>query len=761
MKSTIKSTFHYWLLVMAIGWLSPSFASAHGNLIKGTVVDSLNQEILVGATIVLNDQQAITTTDQLGNFKFDNLEDGLYSVKVSFIGYKPYRISILLKNNETRTIAVKLEPTSLKLEEIMVTGTYTTEQTMTSISKIDVGLRPLKSSQDVLRMIPGVVTAQHAGGGKAEQIFLRGFDADHGTDIALTVDGMPVNMVSHAHGQGYADLHFVTPEIIEYLDFNKGSYYSKAGDFNTAGYANFHTRNSLDKSSIKFEAGRFDTYRTVALIDLLGDQAVNQNAYLAAEYNYANGPFQSPQNFNRLNLFGKFNGRIGSDKLLSVSLSTFSSEWDASGQIPERAVANKIIDRFGALDDTEGGYTGRSNLNMSLTKVFDNGSSFRNQVYLSKYDFELYSNFTYFLNDSINGDGIKQKEDRLIYGYMGSYQKELTVGRKKVQFEAGAGMRYDDISNVELSHVKARYKFINPMALGDVDQVNANAYIDATMNLAPRLSVNTGVRADGFSFKYANKLDSLYNRQSASKGTVSPKLNLYFNVTPNLQVYLKNGIGFHSNDARVVVTQQAREILPKAYGSDLGFFAKPMRNLLMNVALWQIYLDQEFVYVGDEAVVEPSGKTQRYGLDVSLRYQALPWLFVDLDGNYSHGRSVNDPEGENYIPLAPRLTSIAGLSANFADGLKASLRYRYIGDRPANEDNSVVAQGYFLLEGAITYTRKAFQLSLNATNLTNTNWNEAQFDTETRLKGETSGISELCFTPGDPIFIKTGITFFF
>src|SRR5690606_2370727 len=158
-----------------------------------------------------------------------------------------------------------------------------TEQPMTSISKIDIALRPLKSSQDILRMIPGVVTAQHAGGGKAEQIFLRGLDIDHGTDISLTVDGMPVNMVSHAHGQGYADLHFVTPELIEYVDFNKGPYYSSVGDFNTAGYANFHTKNSLEQSSVKFEAGRFDSYRTVAMIDLLGDHVKNKNAFVSAE----------------------------------------------------------------------------------------------------------------------------------------------------------------------------------------------------------------------------------------------------------------------------------------------------------------------------------------------------------------------------------------------------------------------------------------------------------------------------------------------
>lgn len=755
------TSFYRIILIASFFLLSVPAAMAHGNLIKGSVSDSLNQEVLTGATIMLNDNEAITSSDQLGNFKFDNLKDGTYRLKVTFIGYKPYFISVTVAGNETKSVTIKLAPSSLKLEEITVTGSQSTEQTMTTISKIDVELRPLKSSQDILRMIPGVVTAQHAGGGKAEQIFLRGFDADHGTDIALTVDGMPVNMVSHAHGQGYADLHFVTPEIIDYLDFNKGPYYSKVGDFNTAGYANFHTKNSLDQSSVKFEVGKFDTYRTVALLDLFGENSKNQNAYVSAEYYYTNGPFQNPQNFNRINLFGKFNGRIGDDKILSVSVSTFKSEWDASGQIPERAIANGTIDRFGAIDNTEGGITGRSNVNLTLTKVNEDGSSFTNQIYFSTYDFELYSNFTYFLHDSINGDEIKQKEKRNIYGYLGSYQKEIFVGNKSIRTEAGVGIRYDDISNIELSHVKARHKFINPIALGDIDQINGGVYADANMNLTSRLSINAGVRLDAFSFKYSNKLDSLYVRQSASKSTVSPKLNLYYNINPDFQIYLKNGIGFHSNDTRVVVTQQTEKILPKASGTDLGVFVKPAKNLLINAALWQIQLEQEFVYVGDEAVVEPGGKTQRYGFDVSLRYQVLPWLYADFDGNYSHGRSVDDPEGENYIPLAPTFTSIGGLTASFTNGLRASLRYRYVGDRPANEDNSVTAKGYFLLDGAITYTQKTFQLSVTATNILNRNWNEAQFDTETRLKGEPVGISELCFTPGDPFFFKTGLTFFF
>ncbi|AYB29993.1 TonB-dependent receptor [Chryseolinea soli] len=733
----------------------------YGSLVKGHVSDSTSGHSLAGATIVLGADQELSITDELGNFKFDDLAPGTYRVRVSYIGYRAQEIVVSVGENETVTVKVQLAASTLSLNEVVVSGNASAEETMTTISKIDMALRPVKSSQEILRMIPGVVTAQHAGGGKAEQIFLRGFDLDHGTDISLSVDGMPVNMVSHAHGQGYADLHFLTPEIIDYVNFNKGPYYASVGDFNTTGYANFQTKNALDQSSVKFEAGRFDTYRAVGLFNVLNNPTKNQHAYFATEYQFTNGPFESPQNFNRINLFGKFTSRIGDHEFFTASLSTFKSEWDASGQIPERTISSGLISRFGALDNTEGGFTGRSNANFSFLKFLDDGSFLKNQFYVSRYNFELYSNFTYFLNDSINGDEIKQKENRTIYGYNGSYQKELHLGSMPVQSEFGMGFRYDDVDNIELSHVKARYTFISPIALGDVDQINGSAYADFKVSLSSRLILNAGGRVDAFSFQYANKLDSSYSRKVQTATAISPKLSLFYNATPALQLYIKSGYGFHSNDARVVVAQEGKQILPKAFGTDIGFFAKPAKSLLVNFAIWQLNLQQEFVYVGDEAVVEPSGETQRYGLDLSLRYQALNWLFLDFDGNYAHGRSVDDPEGENYIPLAPTFTSVAGVTATLRNGLRASLRYRLVSDRPANENNSVVAKGYFLLDGVITYTRSKYELSLSATNILNREWNEAQFDTLTRLRGENTGVSELTFTPGDPAFVKTGIRFFF
>ncbi|MBL7912708.1 MAG: TonB-dependent receptor [Bacteroidia bacterium] len=743
--------------------LSSFSAYSHQGGIKGNLTDSLSNEKIVGAVVYLVDNNQVTSTDLLGNFYFPDVHPGSYKIKFSAIGFLAKVLVVEVKEQETTQISILLNPAAINLSEVVIAQKGETGSSMQTLSKIDIDLRPTKSSQDILRMIPGLVTAQHAGGGKAEQIYLRGFDCDHGTDIRLTVDGMPVNMVSHAHGQGYADLHFLTPEAIDYVDFNKGPYYAQQGDFNTAGYANFNTKNSLDKSSLKMEEGMFDSYRTVGMFDLLGKdlKAKNQSAYISSEYVYTNGYFESPQNFNRINLMGKYHGVIAENKILTVSLSTFNSKWEASGQIPERAIKENIITRFGAIDNKEGGNTSRSNANFILTSITDNGGVFKNQLYFVNYNFELYSNFTFFLEDSINGDQIRQKEKRNIYGYNSSFLKNSKLGSKRVKSEIGFQLRYDAVKDIELSHTAQRKITLNRLALGQLNEVNAGLYVDETLSLTDRLVINAGARFDQFQFEYVNDLDTGYERKIKTNNIVSPKLNLYYTFNQNVQFYVKTGTGFHSNDARVVVTDSVSNTLPRGFGADVGMFFKPVKRLLVNAAVWGLDLEQEFVYVGDAAVVEPSGYTRRYGVDLSFRYQLFDWLYLDMDANYTVPRSLDDPEGANFIPLAPTLTSIGGFTTKFKNGLSAGLRYRYVGDRPANEDNSVVAKGYMLYDAVINYTKQKYALGLSMENLANVNWNEAQFDTESKLKNENTSVSELHFTPGTPFFIKGSLTFFF
>lgn len=759
MKNT---TFQLYSLVLT-GWLLTVTCSlfAQTGSLTGKIANDLTGEALIGAMVAVQDQQIHGHSNETGSFYIRELAPGAYTLQVTLLGFEPQTITTNVTAGAATPLSIFLVPKSLNLSEVVVNDQRDLAKTMTLISKIDLDLRPTKSSQDILRMVPGLFIAQHAGGGKAEQIYLRGFDSDHGTDIRVSVDGMPVNMVSHAHGQGYADLHFLIPETIQNVDFNKGPYYTRQGDFCTAGYVDFNTRNALDHSMVKLEAGRFDLYRAVALVDLSGRNNSNQHAYIASDLIFSNGPFESPQNFSRINLMGKYNGQVGRDQVLTMSLSTFTSKWDASGQIPDRAVKQGLIKRFGALDDTEGGATSRSNLNVQLVKSFSNGDYLKNQLYYVRNNFQLFSNFTFFLHDPVNGDEIQQVEHRDIFGYKVAYNFDREVGTTSFRTEVGLNIRYDKTKDTELSRTKKRNTFLGYAALGDIDELNAGLYADEIWKISNRFTINAGLRFDQFGFGYVNQLDSLYNHQVAYASVASPKLNFYYNPSPAVQIYLKSGIGFHSNDARVVVPQDGRQILPRAFGVDLGTFLKPTPRLLLNLAVWGLDLEQEFVYVGDEAVVEPSGKTRRYGADFSARYQLVDWLFLDADLNYTVPRSKDNPEGENYIPLAPTFSSIGGLTTKFKQGLNGSIRYRAIGDRPANENNTVTALGYIVLDGGVTFTQRKYELGLSFENLLNVDWNEAQFDTESRLFNEPAPVSELHYTPGTPFFLKGSVAFFF
>jgi len=736
--------------------------SAHNGSINGQILENGTGLELVGGTVRLEPGNHYTTTNNLGFFSFQNLPAGIYTLTINYIGFETKTIAdINVRDTETTTLRIRLTSAPVNLKDVEVTTAVS--QPFQSISALDIRIRPINTTQDVLRTVPGLFIAQHAGGGKAEQMFLRGFDIDHGTDINLSVDGIPVNMVSHAHGQGYADLHFVIPELIGTVDFKKGPYYADAGDFATAGLVRFKTTDALDKSFVKVEGGQFNTGRAVGAFNLLGQNAErrNRHAYIASETAYSDGYFDSPQAFRRLNLFGKYTALLDDDHRVSFSASAFQSSWDASGQVPERAVKSGLIGRFGAIDNTEGGVTSRYNFNFEHTKNLGNNQLFRNHLYYSDYSFELYSNFTFFLNNPTTGDQIRQKEHRSMFGYNGSYAREGSLGGKKLTSEAGIFFRNDGTDDSELSRTARRTLTVERLALGDINETNAGAYVSETWSIAPRFTLNAAARFDLFQFSYNNQLDTVYNRKQVSASIVSPKLNLYYDLSPGLRIYAASGYGFHSNDARVVVPQDGRQILPKALGADLGAIFKPSSALLLNVAGWYLALDQEFVYVGDEAVVEAGGKTERLGIDVSARLQLFRHLFVDADVTYSHARSIEDPEGENYIPLAPIWTATGGLSWDSGKGLFGSLRFRHLADRPANEDNSVTADGYLLLDAVAGWKYKNMEVGLSVQNLTNVEWKEAQFDTESRLRNEIEPVSEIHYTPGTPFFLKAAVTFRF
>ncbi|WP_417214108.1 TonB-dependent receptor [Bizionia sp.] len=727
---------------------------AHAQTVKGVVHDDEGQPIENAYVYNINTSSHAHTLSN-GTFIIENNNQG-DSLTIGLLGYE--KMSVILNQDHLKNgVQVVLKSKTILLNELVITEQV---NAMNSIARVDLETNPVNSSQEILRKVPGLIIGQHAGGGKAEQIFLRGFDIDHGTDISLSVDGMPVNMVSHAHGQGYSDLHFVIPETINNINFGKGPYYANKGDFATAGYVDFNTKDNINGSEVSLSFGQFNSIRTLGMFDLLKNNK-RSNAYVALEYIEFDGPYDSPQNFNRLNLFGKFSTYLKGNDKLSLTVSHFTSRWDASGQIPQRAVDSGLISRFGSIDDTEGGNTSRSNVNVAYESILDNDLQFKSNVFYSKYGFELYSNFTFFLEDPINGDQIKQFESRDIFGFNTAFIKDTHVGEVDTKITSGFGMRYDMVNDVELSHTLNRNETLNYLALGNVNETNMFGYVNAEFKLN-KFIIAPALRLDYFKFMYNDALVAEYETLSETKTTVSPKLNFLYNQNENLQLFLKSGIGFHSNDARVVVAQNGEEILPRAYGADLGAIWKPFPKMVVNTALWYLFSEQEFVYVGDAGVVEPSGKSERYGLDLGLRYQFTNWLYFDTDATLTHARSVDEPSGADYIPLAPDFTLTGGLSINDLNGFSAGIRYRYIDDRPANEDNSIVATGYFVTDLNMNYAfNKNISVGVAIENLFDTEWNETQFATETRLQNEIDPVEEITFTPGTPFFIKGIVSYKF
>lgn len=724
-----------------------------GQQLKGNIVNTFN-EPLENVYVINTTSNIHTHTDENGNFKLEKTQEN-QKIQFSILGFEK-KIITVTKENLKNGIVIILKTKIVQLEELVLRKEINALQTITNI---DLQINPVNNSQEILRKVPGLFIGQHAGGGKAEQIFLRGFDIDHGTDITLSVDGMPINMVSHAHGQGYSDLHFVIPETIKNINFGKGPYYANQGDFNTAGYVDFSTKKSIQNNTISFETGQFNSQRILGMFNLL-ESKKEQNAYLALEYIATDGAFESPQNFNRFNIFGKYNAFINQKDKITLTASHFTSTWDASGQIPQREVDSGNITRFGAIDDTEGGTTTRTNFNVEFSKYISENDLFKSNVFYSNYNFELFSNFTFFLEDPVNGDQIRQFENRDIFGANAQINSKREFGDIEADFTKGAGLRYDLISDVELSKTKNRKEILERIQLGDVTQTNMFAFYNAEFEIG-KFKISPAVRLDYFKFQYNNALSTTYETLTKTKAIVNPKLNFLYTQNNNLQWFLKSGIGFHSNDTRVVLQQNADKVLPRAYGLDLGNIWKPTKNLVLNTALWYLFSEEEFVYVGDAGIVEPSGKSERFGVDFGLRYQFTDWLYLDTDATYTNARSLENIKGEDFIPLAPDLTIAGGLSFTNLGNFSGGIRYRYLDDRPANEDNSIVAEGYFVTDFNINYKMNNITFGVHVENLFDVAWNETQFATESRLQNEVNAVEEIHFTPGTPFFANASITYNF
>lgn len=653
------------------------------------------------------------------------------------------------------------QPPSSQPVEVYVWGQQpTSTATEQTVRQKDFELRPSSTPSDIVRLVPGLIIAQHAGGGKADQFFLRGFDSDHGTDFAMFIDGIPVNMVSHGHGQGYADLHWLIPEFVDRVEVYKGPYFAQIGDFATSGAVNIITKRRDKDTTFTITAGSFDTQRYLGILS--PPEGTPLTPHIAFEAYHNNGPFKNPNNLNRFNLFTKFTILTTAFSNLSFLGTFFKSYWNASGEIPAREVRAGRLGRFDSVDSGEGGKTERQNFNL-VYNYADANQSFNAQVWTSWYRLNLFSDFTFFLNDPVNGDGIEQQDKRFLTGTYLNYRRNYKLMDIPTETLVGFSSRTDR-AHVGLFRQMRRER-LGTTTDSLVNQTNLAWYAQQEFRPTSWLRTQIGVRLDKFFFSVRNDgtPDDPNNRISGkAEGFIAnPKVNVILSPfsdnawTKRSEVYLNFGGGYHSNDARDVVRNPDKTTLPRALGGELGFRTKLFDRLDMGLAYWRLHLANELVFVGDEGTTESRGKTQRQGLEGEFRYDILPWLRADLDISYTWSEFVKTGEA---IPLAPRFLALTGLTARHPSGLEGRIQLRSVGDRYGTEDRTFNVRGYGIFDLLLKYKWDRYEFLFAIDNIANKKWRSAQFVFESQLPGEPAPAKDFHFTPGDPFTVRAGVT---
>jgi TonB family protein len=619
-----------------------------------------------------------------------------------------------------------------------------------SVRSRDFQLRPIGSVQDILRVTPGLVLVQHSGGGKANQYFMRGFDADHGTDLALSIDGIPINMPSHAHGQGFSDTHFIIPELVERVEITKGPYFVSQGDFATAGAVNLVTRDSSEQSSIGF--GLFGSpgqggfgYRGLAIAS---PKLEGARATFAAEIGRSAGPFDNPENWDRYKLFNKLSLSLTDSSTLSLGHMSYASNWRGSGQIPDRAVQQGLITRFGSIDPDEGGNSSRHQWFAQYRARPSEQSDFKLLAYVGTYGFDMFSNFTLFLNDPALGDEIEQVDRRTFVGGRTSYRVLHELGAVRLDTTLGADVRSDDI-DAELWNTAQRIRR-SAVRNSQIQETFLGAYLNEEITPARWFRANLGLRADLLSFAVADRLTEVQGPGGeapiggvGADHQLSPKASLIFTPVASeqleLDLYANYGHGFHSNDVRGVFATPAVTPLTRAIGEELGARARLFGRWDLALALWRLDLDNETVWIGDAGTTEVGDATRRQGVELETRYEITPWLAADLDLTFTEANLREDAESASGLALSPKQTWAGGVSARHALGPgtgRAGVRFYGIGDRPASDDGVLVASGFTQFDVHVGYRQRWFDVALDIENLFNASFRAAQFATVSRLPNE-------------------------
>ena len=628
----------------------------------------------------------------------------------------------------------------------------------------ELAARPLLRRGELLEVVPGMTVTQHAGGGKANQYFLRGFNLDHGTDFAMQLDGMPLNLRTHAHGQGYTDLNPVIPELLSSLSYQKGPYFADSGDLSAAGSATFHLADELPHGIASFGTGAYQWYRALLAdsqaLPVTGEGHRSVITW-AAEFQDYDGPWDLPEHAARWNGLLRWVDSDATDRFALTAMG-YDGRWTSSDQIPLRAIENGRLSRFGNLDPSNGGQSSRYSLLADWSRQTDDGGQWSVNAFVSRYDLQLFSNFTYWLSDPIRGDQFEQQEQRWLAG--GSARRDwsfaLGSSTKEAKVSAGFDARTDWIDDIGL-HLTSRRERHLTVRTDDVTQSSAGVFVLADLPLASHFRLQPGLRADFFHFRTSGPVAA--NAGSEHDFIISPKLSAIFGPWHQTEIYFNNGLGFHSNDARGVLTRtdpvtggrvSPVDPLVPIFGSELGIRTEAHADWVHTASLWFQHSESELVYVGDAGTNEAGPASTRFGLELASYWRPQPWLALDSEFTVSSAEFSDGSEVPNNVPL----TWTAGITFGREQGFFASLRARAFTPRPLDESGDILSRASFLLNARTGFRHRDWELSVDCLNLLNRRDNDIEYFYESRLRGESSAVSDRHIHPTEPRMLRVSLT---
>jgi hypothetical protein len=764
--------------LLAVLLLMPVLATAQApGRVSGRVLDQTGA-VLPGVIIDLtvNGTDRTTTSDVEGQYRFDGVPAGRVELTYRLLNFSVVRRTIEIATGASASADVVL---TLALNaDVVVTGQRTfrniadiedpaanlvgiaASASQGAITAAQLDVRPVMRPGEVLETVPGLIVSQHSGEGKANQYYVRGFNLDHGTDFATTVAGVPVNTPTGAHAHGYTDTSFLIPELVSGVQFKKGPYFADEGDFSAAGAANINYVNRLDRTSVSLSGGQDGWKRLFAAASPRVGGGYLLGALEASGYD---GPWVRPDDYRKLNTVLRYS-RGDNRNGVSVTGMGYWADWNATDQVPERAIASGAISRFGYVDPSDGGRADRQSLSVDFQRSAG-PTSVRASSFVLHNNLKLFSNFTYFLDDGDRGDQFEQAEERTTVGGRLTFRRLGHFLDRHTESAVGVQVRRDWLDPVGLYRTAARQRLATTRE-DQVDQTVAGLYAQTEIEWARNVRTTVGLRADAYQFSVTSNTP-----ENSGKGTsslASPKFGAAFGPWAGTEIYANAGMGYHSNDARGTVMhvdpvsgEPVDRVTPlvRAKGAEVGLRTVRIKGLQSTVALWYLDLDSELLFVGDAGTTEPGRPSRRIGVEWTNYARLASWLTVDADLALSRARFRDDDPAGNYIPGALDRVISAGLTVEAQKPLFGSVRVRHFGPRPLVEDATVASKSTTLWNGELGYrlTGKS-RLVLEFFNIFNAHVSDIDYFYASRLSGESAdGVEDIHTHPALPRSVRFGI----